>query len=119
MLFFVYLGRAASLESDAFYVIGNGFQLAALPALFAMAATIDGERRAQTISTWRASPTPANRAALFIGRSLPVIANAVVVSAIAFVASALLLHVHIAAGSYPSLALLTLVTAISCTGFGL
>jgi ABC-2 type transport system permease protein len=117
VLFFVYLGRAASLESDRFYVIGNGLQLAALPALFAMAATIDGERRAQTISSVLA--TPANRAALFIGRSLPVIANAVVVSAIAFVASALLLHVHIAARSYPALALLTLVTAISCTGFGL
>ncbi len=33
-------------------------------------------------------------------------------------ASALLVHVHFAAGSYPSLALLTLVTAISCTADG-
>jgi ABC-2 type transport system permease protein len=117
VLFFAYLGRAAGLESDRFYVIGNALQLAALPALFAMAATIDGERRAQTISSVLA--TPANRAALFIGRSLPVIANAVVVSVISFVASALLLRVHLAVHTYPALALLIFVTAVSCTGFGL
>jgi ABC-2 type transport system permease protein len=117
VLFFAYMGRAAGLEDDRFFVIGNGLQLAALPALFAMAATIDGERRAQTISSVLA--TPANRGALFLGRSLPVIANAIVVSLIAFVASALILNVHLAASTYPSLLFLILVTSVSCTGFGL
>ena len=46
MLFFAYLGRAAELESDTFYVVGNSIQLAALPGLFAMSQAIAGERRA-------------------------------------------------------------------------
>lgn len=117
VLFFAFMGRAAGLEDDRFFVIGNALQLAALPALFAMAATIDGERRAQTISSVLASP--ANRGALFLGRSIPVIANAIVVSLIAFVASALILKVHLDAASYPSLLFLILVTSVSCTGFGL
>ncbi len=117
VLFFAFMGRAAGLEDDRFFVIGNSLQLAALPALFAMAATIDGERRAQTISSVLASP--ANRGALFLGRSLPVIANAIVVSLIAFVASAVILNVHLDAETYPSLLFLILVTSVSCTGFGL
>ena len=45
VLFFAYLGRAAELESDTFYVVGNSIQLAALPGLFAMSQAIAGERR--------------------------------------------------------------------------
>src|SRR6185312_16351735 len=44
VLFFAFLGRAAGLESDRFYVIGNALQLAALPGLFAMTFAISGER---------------------------------------------------------------------------
>ncbi len=50
VLFFAYLGRAAELESDTFYVVGNSIQLAALPGLFAMSQAIAGERRAQTLA---------------------------------------------------------------------
>ena len=49
VLFFAYLGRAAELETDTFYVVGNSIQLAALPGLFAMSQAIAGERRAQTL----------------------------------------------------------------------
>ena len=40
VLFFAYLGRAAELESDTFYVVGNSIQLAALPGLFAISHAI-------------------------------------------------------------------------------
>lgn len=117
LLFFAFLGRAAGLEDDRFYVIGNALQLAALPGLFAMTFTITGERQAQTLAAILA--TPANRAALFLGRALPVIGNAALVCVISFVGGALLLHVRIAPTALPALALVILVTSISCTGFGL
>jgi ABC-2 type transport system permease protein len=116
LLFFAYLGRAAGLEDDRFYVIGNALQLAALPGLFAMTFTITGERQAQTLAAVLA--TPANRAALFLGRALPVTANAALVCVISFTGGVLLLHVHIALSTVPALALVILVTSFSCTGFG-
>src|SRR5439155_1547711 len=74
ILFFAFLGRAAGLENDRFYLIGNALQVGALPGLFAMTFAIAGERWFQTLSPVLA--TPANRAAIFLGRALPVIANA-------------------------------------------
>ena len=49
ILLFVYIGRAAALESDEFYVIGNALQYASIPCLFAMTQTIAGERYQQTL----------------------------------------------------------------------
>jgi ABC-2 type transport system permease protein len=116
VVFFAFLGRSAGLESDRFFVIGNAVQVAALPGLFAMAFTIGGERWSQTLAPLLA--TPANRAALFLGRSLPVILNAAFVCVISYAGSALMLHVHVPLKSFPSLALVVLVTSIACTGFG-
>jgi ABC-2 type transport system permease protein len=116
LLFFAFLGRAAGLEDDRFYVIGNALQVGALPGLFAMTFAIAGERWFQTLSPVLA--TPANRAAIFLGRALPVVANAAFVCVVTFVAGALILHVHIPASAYPTLAVVIAVTAISCTGFG-
>ena len=79
VLFFAYLGRAAELESDTFYVVGNSIQLAALPGLFAISHAINGERKSQTLASLLASP--ASRVALFLGRSLPVMAIGLTVSA--------------------------------------
>jgi ABC-2 type transport system permease protein len=117
VLFFAFLGRAAGLESDRFYVIGNALQIAALPGLFAMSFTISGERYSQTLAPLLA--TPANRAALFLGRALPVTANAAFVCVVSRVGSALLLHVTFPASTLLPLAVAIAVTSLSCTGFGL
>ena len=117
VLFFAFLGRSAGLESDRFYVIGNALQIAALPGLFAMTFAVSGERWSQTLSPLLA--TPANRAAIFLGRALPVTVNAAFVCVISFVGGALILHVHIAAAVIPALAVVIAVTSISCTGFGM
>jgi ABC-2 type transport system permease protein len=116
VLFFAYLGRAAGLESDRFYVIGNALQIAALPGLFAMTFSISGERWFQTLSPLLA--TPANRAAIFLGRALPVVVNAAFVCVVSFVAGVLILGVHIDAASLPALAVVIAATSVSCTGFG-
>jgi ABC-2 type transport system permease protein len=116
VLFFALLGRAAGLESDRFYVIGNALQIAALPGLFAMSFTITGERYSLTLAPLLA--TPANRAALFLGRALPVTANAAFVCVVSFVGSALLLHVTFPSSTLLPLAVAIAVTSLSCTGFG-
>jgi ABC-2 type transport system permease protein len=117
VLFFAYLGRAAELESDTFYVVGNSIQLAALPGLFAMSHAIAGERRTQTLAHLLASP--ASRVALFLGRGLPVMAIGVLVSLSSFAFGALVLDVELEAGSLPLLVLTMLTAAFSCTALGL
>ena len=49
ILLFAYMGRAADVESDEFYLIGNAVQYSAIPCLFAMANTVAGERWTQTL----------------------------------------------------------------------
>ena len=73
ILLFAYIGRTTHLESDKFYVVGNALQYASLPCLFAMAQTIDGERFQKTLPVLLSTPAP--RLPLYLGRSLPVIAN--------------------------------------------
>ncbi len=117
ILLFAYIGRSAGLQSDEFYVVGNALQYTSLPCLFAMANTIDGERWTQTLGIVLASP--ASRLALFVGRSLPVILNGALVGAVAFIAGSAILHVHVPLRSFAPLALVILITAVSCTGLGL
>lgn len=117
ILLFAYIGRSAHLESDRFYVIGNGVQYAAIPCLFAMANTVAGERSQQTLGAILATPAP--RLPLFLGRSFPVILNGALVSAFALAAGGLILHVEVPASAVGPLALVVLVSAASCTGLGL
>jgi ABC-2 type transport system permease protein len=117
ILLFTYIGRAAQLESDEFYVIGNALQYASIPCLFAMTQTIAGERYQQTLGFILVSP--ARRLPLFLGRALPVIVNGFFVSVFALAVGTGLLDVEIAAGAWPSLALVTALCAFSCTGLGL
>jgi ABC-2 type transport system permease protein len=117
ILLFAYIGRAAALESDTFYVIGNALQYASIPCLFAMTQTIAGERYQQTLGFILVSP--ARRLPLFLGRALPVIVNGFFVSVFALVVGGALLDVEIAAGAWPSIVLVTALCAFSCTGLGL
>ena len=117
IVFFAYLGRTAHLKSDAWFVVGNAVQSASLAALFGMGFAIDGERWTQTLSAVLA--TPANRAALFLGRALPVLVNAAVTSSTGFVGGALLLGFRMPWASVPALALLLVLASFACTGLGM
>lgn len=117
ILLFVYIGRSARIESDEFFVIGNALQFAATPCLFAMADTIGGERQQHTLSLILVSPAP--RIPLFLGRSLPVIANGFLASAFSLVAAGLLLGIHVPSSAVLPLILTVAVTSLSCTGLGL
>lgn len=117
ILLFAYIGRAAQLESDAFYVVGNAIQYASVPCLFAMTNTIAGERFNQTLGSVLVSP--AGRLPLFLGRSVPVVVNGAFVAALSFTLGSLLLDVHVPAAAIAPLALVILLASVSCTGLGL
>ena len=117
ILLFAYIGRSAGLASDEFYVVGNAIQYAAIPCLFAMTNIVGGEKFQQTLGAILVSPAP--RLPLFFGRAVPVVVNGAFVAAFALLAGSLVLGVHIPASAIPSLALVILVAAFSCTGLGL
>ena len=117
ILFFAYLGRAAGVEDDSFYLVGNAVVAAAVPCLFGMADTITDERYTHTLSLLVVSP--ASRLALFLGRAAPVAVNGAIVAAFAFAVCALILDVSVPLSSLGALAVTILVTAFACTGLGL
>jgi ABC-2 type transport system permease protein len=117
VLFFAYLGRAAELESDAFYVVGNSIQLAALPGLFAISQAINGERKSQMLAPLLASP--ASRVAIILGRAVPVTGIGVVVSFVSFGVGSLLLDVDVAAAALLPLLLTMTAATCSCTALGI
>jgi ABC-2 type transport system permease protein len=117
ILLFAYIGRAAHLRSDEFYVVGNAMQYAAVPCLFAMTQTIAGERYQQTLGYILISP--AGRLSLFLGRSLPVILNGFFVAGFSLLVGGLILGVTFPASTLLPLGLVVLVATFSCTGLGL
>ena len=117
ILLFAYIGRAASVGSDEFYVVGNAMQYAAVPCLFAMTQTIAGERFQQTLSYILISP--AGRLPLFLGRALPVILNGFLTAAFSLLVGGLILGVTFPTSVFGPLAVVVLVATLSCTGLGL
>ena len=117
ILLFVYIGRNAGVQSDEFYVIGNAVQYASIPCLFSMTKAIAGERSQQTLTYILV--TPAGRLPLFLGRALPVIANAMFVAAFSLLVSGLILGIDIPVSAWPAIALVIFVATFSCTGLGL
>jgi ABC-2 type transport system permease protein len=117
ILLFVYIGKSSHTQNDEFYVVGNALQYAAIPCIFAMTNTIAGERFQNTLGAVLA--TPAKRIPLFLGRSLPVIANGFFVAAFSFVVGGLIVGIEVPASAVPSIALVILVSACACTGLGL
>ncbi|MFT4287086.1 ABC transporter permease [Nocardioides sp.] len=117
ILLFAYIGRAAGVGDDEFYIIGNAVNNAAIPCLFAMTFTIGGERLAQTLGLVLTSP--ARRIPLFLGRALPVILNGWFVAMFSLVAGVLLLDASIPADAWVPLTLIVAVASLSATGLGL
>jgi ABC-2 type transport system permease protein len=117
ILLFAYIGRAANLRSDEFYVVGNAMQYAAVPCLFAMTQTIAGERFQQTLGYILISP--AGRLPLFLGRALPVILNGFFTAAFSLLVGGLILGVTFPVSVFAPLAVVVLIASLSCTGLGL
>jgi ABC-2 type transport system permease protein len=78
---------------------------------------IEGERYQQTLAYILVSP--AGRLPLFLGRALPVIVNAWVVSVFSLLVTGLLVGIDVPLSAWPAIALVILVASFSCTGLGL
>lgn len=117
ILFFTYLGRYAGSQDDAFFIVGNAIQVAAMSGIYGMTMGIANERQYGTLQPLLA--TPANRLAIFSGRALPFVANGLFVSAFGFAISWLLLDFRPAEGSVPALAAAVFVTTCSCVALGM
>jgi len=117
LIFFTKLGQYAHAESRDFYVVGNSVQVCAMSSVYGMTMSVANERQFGTLGPLLASP--ANRAAVFLGRGLPVLANGLLVSVFTFVAGALFLGFRPGLASVPALAAILVVTVASCTGFGM
>lgn len=117
ILLFAYMGRYSGLEDDTFFVVGNAVQISCMSAIYAGTMTIANERSYQTLAPLLASP--ANRFALFMGRSLPVLVNGLVVSAWGFCIGWWLLDFDPPASSLPALAFVVAVSVSAATAFGL
>jgi ABC-2 type transport system permease protein len=117
MIFFTKLGQFAQAEDSAFYVVGNAVQVCSMAAIYGMTMAIANERQFQTLGPLLA--TPANRAAVFLGRGIPVLANGLLVSAFGFAVGVLVLDFRPGWEVVPALAAVVLVTTSSCTAFGM
>jgi ABC-2 type transport system permease protein len=117
VIFFTKLGQYAHAESSDFYVVGNAVQVCAMSSVYGMTMAVANERWAGTLGPLLASP--ANRAAVFLGRGVPVLANGLFVSGFTFLVGALLLGFRPSAGAIPGLAGVVVITTMSCTAFGM
>src|SRR3954467_13432188 len=94
ILFFAYLPRYSGVQDDSWFVVSKAVQAGGMAGIYGMTLTIANERQCETLSALLA--TPANRAALFLGRAVPQIANGLLVSAFGFAVGALLLDFSLA-----------------------
>jgi ABC-2 type transport system permease protein len=117
ILFFAYLGRTAGVADDTSFVVGNAVQVCSMSALYGATQTIGNERQFGTLAPLLA--TPANRAALFLGRAMPLILNGLVVSTFGLLVGRLLLDFHPPLSSVPAMAVILLVTVCANTAFAM
>jgi len=117
LIFFTKLGQYANAEPPDFYIVGNSIQVCAMSSVYGMTMAVANERWFGTLGPLLASP--ANRAAVFLGRGVPVLANGLLVSAFTFAAGALFLGFSPGPDAVPPLAAIVLVTVASCTCFGM
>jgi ABC-2 type transport system permease protein len=117
LVWFVYLGSYVATRPISYYAVGNAIHACALAGLFAPSMAIAMERAGGTLVGVLA--TPANRAAMFIGRTVPAALTGFLISGLLFAGGALFVHLSVPVAVLPHLGLAMLVTATSCSAFGL
>ena len=118
MIFFVYIGAYASESNSAsYYVIGNSLIFAASSGIYGVTMSIGGERWAGTLPYLFGSP--ANRGAMFIGRSVMHILDGMLGVFIGLGWGILLFKLDLSHTNPLALVLTILVTTFSTSGLGL
>lgn len=118
MIFFVYIGAYASgRESAPYYVIGNALIFAASSGIYGVTMSVGGERWTGTLPYLFGSP--ANRMAVFVGRSLMHILDGMLGVFIGFGWGVLLFQLDLSRTDPGALLLTILITTFSTSGLGL
>jgi ABC-2 type transport system permease protein len=117
LIFFTKLGQYANAEPSDFYIVGNATQACAMSCVYGMTMAVANERWFGTLGPLLASP--ANRAAVFLGRGVPVMANGLLVSVFTYLAGVVLLGFRPGVDAIAPLAAILVVTVASCTCFGM
>jgi ABC-2 type transport system permease protein len=118
MIFFVYIGAYASGSSNAsYYVIGNALIFSASSGIFGVTMSVGGERWTGTLPYLFGSP--ANRMAMFTGRSLLHILNGMLGVLIGLGWGVLLFGLNLAKTDPMALTFVILVTTFSTASLGL
>ncbi|WP_250405116.1 ABC transporter permease [Streptomyces cellostaticus] len=117
LVWFVYLGNYVGTHPVAYYAVGNALHASAIAGLFAPAMSIQGERFSGTLTAVLA--TPARRSVMFLGRVVPAVLIGFLTSVVMFALAAVVGDVELPWSRLPQLAGVILVTATSCSAFGL
>jgi len=118
ILFFTLLGMYATGRDNAsFYIIGNALQLTAVSGIYGVTMSVGGDRWDGTLPYLFG--TPANRAALFLGRAFFHILDGMLGVVLGFFWGIVLLGLDMSGTPLPVLGLIILVTTLSTTGLGL
>lgn len=115
--FFTIIGPAYSTWPADFFATGNAVQTCAMAGVYGVAQTIGNERMFGTLAPLLLSP--ANRAALYLGRALPHLAVGLGVSLAGLALATLLIDFTMPPDRWPSLVLVLLVTVTSSTAIGI
>jgi ABC-2 type transport system permease protein len=117
VLFFTYVGRYIGVASNQFFVIGNALLAPTIAGIFGVTACVQNERMFGTLPL--VIESPASRVAIFVGRSLPFLANGVFISLVGLAFGALALHASISVTRVPLLILPILIVNFGCCGLGM
>jgi len=118
MIFFVYIGEYASGSHDAsYYVIGNALIFTASSGIFGVTMSIGGERWTGTLPYLFGAP--ANRMAMFVGRSLMHILDGMLGVFIGLGWGVLLFNLNLSQTDPQALLLTILITTFSTASLGL
>jgi ABC-2 type transport system permease protein len=117
ILFFVALGQALSYQDPAFFIVGNGIQVAATAGIAGMVSVIADERRFGTLSMVLGSP--GSRVAVFVGRMLPGVVCGFIVASLTSVVGLALVSRPLDPPQFLLYMLAIIVAAVSCSAMGL
>lgn len=117
LIWFVYLGHYVGTHPVAYYAVGNALHACAIAGLFAPAMSIQGERFGGTLTAVLA--TPARRGVMFLGRVVPAVLIGFLTSVVILALGTVVAEVELPWVRIPQLAGAVLVTATSCSAFGL
>lgn len=117
VIFFATFGPAYSERPPEFFAVGNAVQICAMAGVYGVAQTIANERLFGTMAHLLLSP--ANRLALYLGRSLPHVVVGLVVSACGLLLAWMVTDFWLPPSRLGALLVVLVVTSASCTAVGL